>query len=51
MARRITGVNALNGLTSFLHNSGAMMILMAIKGVNALNGLTSFLPQGQLCIG
>ena len=37
------GVNALNGLTSFLPDIGGLMIKIFYARVNALNGLTSFL--------
>ena len=41
-------VNALNGLTSFLHNGIWCPVLWTEFGVNALNGLTSFLlPKGE----
>ena len=38
-------VNALNGLTSFLHNSKQWREKLCRKCVNALNGLTSFLQN------
>ena len=37
------GVNALNGLSSFLRSNSTTLWTITV-GVNALNGLSSFLP-------
>ena len=41
------GVNALNGLSSFLQKMNDIAYAIYDYGVNALNGLSSFLPNNK----
>ena len=52
VAVMLIGVNALNGLSSFLHKTNCLRLnFKNKKGVNALNGLSSFLRNHGEIVG